>query len=488
MAFPMSANFYDQHGYASHPGPNSQPRDGRDSSVFSRPSQVNHDDPPFSRVFVVCSKSHTADDLRATFEKFGVVEDVWVVKDKHTKENRGVAYIKFSKMSEATIAVEEMDGKSLDHDSKPIKAIIAKPKSSKSTEDFDDATALTRLFIVIPRKLDEPELKTIFEEYGEVDYVQIVKDRKTREPKGFGYVNFKKPHYAALALERCDTKFKAVMAEPKSSRIKRDNVPEQAPYQYVPNQNQHDHSFGSMPQDAYAPPAFAMTLGYPDARSSGGVCNRLQVAISPAITQEQLARLFDLIPGMELCDLKKNYQTGESKGIAFVVYNSIGASVYAKEKLNGFEYPPGYKLIVRYAPDEEAFAVPVATEFLPAPPPPPSAPLSNMPGKVLTTAVLPAPKPLADPREEVAERLFIVCTPTAPNDKCLKDVFSRFGDLIDVYMLKNKNFGYAKYASKGSAKAAMDSLNGEEIMGVKVKVLPAEPPKSQDPARKRPRT
>ena len=72
----------------------------------------------------MCSKSHTSDDLRAIFERFGNLEDVWVVKDKFTKESRGVAYIKFSKMSEATHAVEEMDGKAIDSDTKPIKVCL----------------------------------------------------------------------------------------------------------------------------------------------------------------------------------------------------------------------------------------------------------------------------------------------------------------------------------------------------------------------------
>lgn len=75
----------------------------------------------------MCSKSHTAEALRAVFEKYGDLEDVWVVRDKYTKESRGVAYIKFSKMSEATLAVEELDGKALDDDTKPIKVFAFWP-------------------------------------------------------------------------------------------------------------------------------------------------------------------------------------------------------------------------------------------------------------------------------------------------------------------------------------------------------------------------
>ena len=72
----------------------------------------------------MCSRSHTTEALQAAFEKYGQLEDVWIVRDKFTKESRGVAYIKFSKMSEATLAVEKLDGKSLDDDTKPIKVAL----------------------------------------------------------------------------------------------------------------------------------------------------------------------------------------------------------------------------------------------------------------------------------------------------------------------------------------------------------------------------
>lgn len=41
----------------------------------------------------------------------------------------------------------------------------------------------------------------------------------------------------------------------------------------------------------------------------------------------------------------------------------------------------------------------------------------------------------------------------------LRDVFCRFGDLIDVYMLANRNCGYAKYASRKSAEEAIKVSN-----------------------------
>jgi len=38
-------------------------------------------------------------------------------------------------------------------------------------------------------------------------------------------------------------------------------------------------------------------------------------------------------------------------GHAVIRYNNLGSAVYAKEKLNGFEYPPGNRLAVSYIDD-----------------------------------------------------------------------------------------------------------------------------------------
>lgn len=55
----------------------------------------------------------------------------------------------------------------------------------------------------------------------------------------------------------------------------------------------------------------------------------------------------------------------------------------------------------------------------------------------------------------VFNRCFIVCTPQPPPIYALRDAFCRMGNLIDVYMLTNRNCGYAKYATKESAEEAI---------------------------------
>ena len=81
----------------------------------------NSDFPPFSRVFVVCSRNHKEEDIRNSFQPFGNVEDVWMVKDRVTKENKGICYVKFDKASSAALAIESLDGKIIGDELKPIK-------------------------------------------------------------------------------------------------------------------------------------------------------------------------------------------------------------------------------------------------------------------------------------------------------------------------------------------------------------------------------
>ena len=91
----------------------------------STADRVNVDHPPFSRAFVVCSKNNTEEEIRACFTPYGCIEDIWMVKDRMTKENKGICYVKFDKASSAALAIENLDGKVLGADQKPIKVYVA---------------------------------------------------------------------------------------------------------------------------------------------------------------------------------------------------------------------------------------------------------------------------------------------------------------------------------------------------------------------------
>ena len=131
-------------------------------------------------------------------------------------------------------------------------------------------------------------------------------------------------------------------------------------------------------------------LSYMDTSHSNpeGNC-RLTVISSPIINQDQLWRLFDLVPGLDYCDLKRPEGRGrdrQNKAWGTVVYNNPQSATYAKEKLHGFEYPPGHRLIIKF--DEmppQGYTVAPPTTYTMAPPRPATYLPPPAPGNISVT-------------------------------------------------------------------------------------------------------
>jgi len=518
-------------------------------------AQANkYDDPPNSRLFIVCGKSITEDDFKDAFEPYGIIEEIWVLKDRVTNEPKGVTYIKFSKTSEAALAMEEMNGRCIGSHPRPLKVLIAHSRDQGSRREMNEEERLVRLFVVVPKSMGESELRDNFNQFGDVDYVSIVRDRTTKESKGFAYIKYHRMSHAAKAFEACERSFKPVFADPK---------PQKSGY-HEGNGGDRMNGPGSTTSASTTASVSAGydMLSYMDTSHSNpdGNC-RLNVITSPIINQDQLWRLFDLVPGLDYCELKRPDGRGrdrQNKAFGTVVFNNPQSATYAKEKLHGFEYPPGHRLIVKFddlpsqgynigPPAPYNMGPPRPQTYLPPPPgppggyalhaaprmpppgpppnhhhqprqniptdlqsladtiaqatsliqaagyAPPSHPQPNMqpPGETYDPSYcsvkLPAPQPLAPMDSVVAERLFIVCTPSPPALYALKDVFGRFGGLIDIYLLNGKTCGYAKYAGKESAEKAVSALHGQEVCGARLKVMPADPQDKNDNTRKRPK-
>ena len=59
---------------------------------FKSLKDSKQDDPPNSRLFIVCGKSVSEDDFREAFHKFGTIEEIWMVKDRTTGDPKGTKY------------------------------------------------------------------------------------------------------------------------------------------------------------------------------------------------------------------------------------------------------------------------------------------------------------------------------------------------------------------------------------------------------------
>jgi len=74
----------------------------------------------------------------------------------------------------------------------------------------------------------EESIKSLFEQYGEVQRVTLIKDRETQRPKGFGFVAMSSNESGAKAIEELNQKefegrtLKINEAKPREERPRRE--------------------------------------------------------------------------------------------------------------------------------------------------------------------------------------------------------------------------------------------------------------------------
>jgi len=432
--------------------------------------KVFDDTPENSRLFILCGRELTEEHLKDAFEAFGTVEKVDIHRDRKG-DSKGIAYVKFSRTSEAAEAVEELDGRCIANHPRPLKVLIANARDKEMSRHIKEDERYLRLFVMISKDLKESELKDYFTRFGDVQYVNIIKDRETHISKGYAYVKYYRLKHAAKAFEACDRSYKPVFADPRPLR------------------------------DSVVPHSGIMRT-YGDHNKKENMS--LLVICSVLVNEDQLWRLFDLIPGLDYCEVN-HVDHSHKRSIASVVYTNPNSASVAAHKLHGFEYPPGERLIVkinninynfhnlyaqqnalhRHDPHHSssrdlqtlASSIAQATSMIK------TANINNNRPRFsydpsFCSITLPPPQPLAPSDSNIAERLFLVCTPSTPPIYAVRDVFSRFGDLLDLYFLSGKRCGYALFSNVQSANDALSSLNGQEICGIRIKVMLAEPNKT----------
>lgn len=59
-----------------------------------------------------------------------------------------------------------------------------------SRREVNEEERLLRLFVMVPKSMPQKELEEVFSQYGDIDYVSIVKDHETKASKGFAYIKY----------------------------------------------------------------------------------------------------------------------------------------------------------------------------------------------------------------------------------------------------------------------------------------------------------
>jgi len=466
---------------------------------------------PNCRLFILGGRDLDEEQWKQKFSKYGTIEHVVIHKDKKTDEPKGVCYITYAKASEAFLAQEAMDRQMVAGDAKPIKVNIASDKREGNKKDENEGRFHRCICVKVALSATEKQVKEDFSQYGEIDMVNLMtpRTRYTAEDT-LAFVRYVRAYSAALAVENCDPSYKAMFADNKPKPHKRQRDWEEDRFRGPPDLDRFGGPRGRE-EDRFRGPPDLDRFGGPRGPPGPPGMDRFGPRGPPDLPPPPIApplpplppkkpdtclevmttdlpdplfrRLFDLIPGFDYCEIDQR------TGIALVRYVTPDAAAYAKERLSGFEYPPGQKLGVRFAPKSRQIlpdmdsiarklkhcqAEVAAVGRLHGDDP-------NIDRFVQYTDIpLPKPQLMAPKTAKCKERLFIVCMPKPIPYDILVDAFCRFGNLIEIYLIKEKNFGYARYADKDSARRASEAINGKRLCNSNMKAVVAEKSENED--------
>ncbi|EEB09692.2 RNA-binding protein Rsd1, partial [Schizosaccharomyces japonicus yFS275] len=148
----------------------------------------------------------TTHELREFFEQAGAVRDAQIVRDRVTGRSKGVAYVEFRREDSVQVALT-LSGKRI-LGIPVIVQLTEAEKNRKARELSEQNRALSaelpfhRLCVGnIHFNITDEDLKAIFEPFGELEYVRLQRDDQNRS-KGFGFIQFRDPLCARIALEK----------------------------------------------------------------------------------------------------------------------------------------------------------------------------------------------------------------------------------------------------------------------------------------------
>lgn len=143
-----------------------------------------------------------------------------IVLDKYTRKSKGVAYVEFfeeetvraalklsgKKILGVPVVVEltETEKNRIAQEAASLNAAMSKPSGSGTSATVSSTSSddLVRLYIgSLHPSLTELELEQLFEPFGELESVELLKDERSGESKGVAFVQYKKVGGARLALE-----------------------------------------------------------------------------------------------------------------------------------------------------------------------------------------------------------------------------------------------------------------------------------------------
>uniref|UniRef100_A0A0D9XHU6 RRM domain-containing protein n=1 Tax=Leersia perrieri TaxID=77586 RepID=A0A0D9XHU6_9ORYZ len=150
--------------------------------------------PQGSEVFIGgLPRDTTEEDIRELCESLGEINEVRLMKDKETKENKGFAFVTFTAKDAAQRAIEELHDK--EHKGRTLRCSLSQAKHRLFVGNVKTIYVKN-----LPENASKEKIKEIFEKHGEVTKV-VLPPAKAGHKRDFGFVHFAERSSALKAIK-----------------------------------------------------------------------------------------------------------------------------------------------------------------------------------------------------------------------------------------------------------------------------------------------
>ena len=142
------------------------------------------------------------EDLFSTFTGFGPIKELMIIRDRHTGQHRGCAFVTFYKTSDGLQAIEDLHDKvTLMNGRKPLQVRTANEGTALSTPLQEN-----KLFVgMTARNADENALRELFDPFGELREIYLIRNADGSN-KGCAFLKFAHAESAMAAIEALNDK------------------------------------------------------------------------------------------------------------------------------------------------------------------------------------------------------------------------------------------------------------------------------------------
>lgn len=150
------------------------------------------------------SQKVRARDLEEFFSSVGPVRDVKIIMDNKTRRSKGIAYVEFASVDSIPLALALNDTELMGYKIHVQLSQAEKNRVAASSSSLQKGNpGPMRLYVgSLHFNITEEMLRGIFEPFGKIERIELIKDTETGRSKGYGFISFYDSEDAKKALEQ----------------------------------------------------------------------------------------------------------------------------------------------------------------------------------------------------------------------------------------------------------------------------------------------